>query len=55
MTVPESGTTAARPGTLTLDGLRGAVGVVLGFAGIYWLVSAHNWFKGPKVLSLIHI
>jgi hypothetical protein len=25
------------------------VGVVLGFAGIWWLVSAHNWFKGPKV------
>jgi hypothetical protein len=26
-----------------------AVLVVLGFAGIYWLVSAKNWFKGPKV------
>src|SRR5262245_57777004 len=26
-----------------------AVGVVLGFAGIYWLVSAKNWFKGPRV------
>jgi amino acid transporter len=26
-----------------------AVLVVLGFAGIYWLVSARNWFKGPKV------
>jgi amino acid permease (GABA permease) len=26
-----------------------AVVVVLGFAGIWWLVSAHNWFKGPKV------
>jgi amino acid transporter len=26
-----------------------AVIVVLGFAGIYWLVSAKNWFKGPKV------
>src|SRR6185312_9389771 len=26
-----------------------AVAVVLGFAGIYWLVSAKNWFKGPKV------
>ena len=23
--------------------------VVIGFAGIYWLVSAKNWFKGPKV------
>jgi hypothetical protein len=26
-----------------------AVLVVLGFAGIWWLVSARNWFKGPKV------
>ena len=26
-----------------------AVLVVLGFASIYWLVSAKNWFKGPKV------
>ena len=26
-----------------------AVIVVLGFAGIYWLVSARNWFTGPKV------
>jgi hypothetical protein len=26
-----------------------AVLVVLGFAGIYWLVSAKNWFTGPKV------
>jgi len=26
-----------------------AVVVVLGFAGIYWLVSAKNWFTGPKV------
>jgi len=26
-----------------------AVAVVLGFAGIYWLVSAKDWFKGPKV------
>ncbi len=24
-----------------------AVGVVLGFAGIYWLVSARKWFVGP--------
>ncbi len=23
--------------------------VVIGFAGIYWLVSAKNWFTGPKV------
>jgi amino acid permease (GABA permease) len=26
-----------------------AVLIVLGFAGIWWLVSAHTWFKGPKV------
>jgi amino acid transporter len=26
-----------------------AVGIVIGFAGVYWLVSAHKWFKGPKV------
>jgi hypothetical protein len=26
-----------------------AVLAVLGFAGIYWMVSAKNWFKGPKV------
>jgi amino acid permease (GABA permease) len=26
-----------------------AVVVVIGFAGIWWLVSAHKWFKGPKV------
>jgi amino acid permease (GABA permease) len=26
-----------------------AVLVVLGFAGIWWVVSAHRWFKGPKV------
>jgi hypothetical protein len=26
-----------------------AVAVVIGFAGIYWLVSARKWFKGPKV------
>src|SRR6266566_3756127 len=26
-----------------------AVAVVLGFAGIYWLVSAKNWFNGPRV------
>jgi hypothetical protein len=23
--------------------------VVLGFAGIWWLVSAKNWFTGPRV------
>jgi hypothetical protein len=26
-----------------------AVLVVLGFAGIWWLVSARKWFTGPKV------
>ena len=26
-----------------------AVGVVIAFAGIYWLVSARKWFKGPIV------
>jgi heme/copper-type cytochrome/quinol oxidase subunit 4 len=26
-----------------------AVVAVIGFAGIYWLVSAHNWFTGPRV------
>ena len=26
-----------------------AVLVVLGFAGIWWVVSAHKWFTGPKV------
>ena len=26
-----------------------AVVVVIGYAGIYWLVSARRWFKGPKV------
>jgi len=26
-----------------------AVLAVLGFAGIWWLVSAKNWFTGPKV------
>jgi amino acid transporter len=26
-----------------------AVAVVLGFAGIYWLVSARRWFTGPRV------
>jgi amino acid transporter len=26
-----------------------AVGVVLAFAGIWWLLSAHRWFKGPQV------
>ena len=26
-----------------------AVAAVVGFAGIYWLVSARHWFTGPKV------
>jgi amino acid permease (GABA permease) len=26
-----------------------AVVAVIGYAGIYWMVSAKNWFKGPKV------
>jgi hypothetical protein len=26
-----------------------AVAVVVGFAGIYWLVSARKWFTGPRV------
>jgi amino acid permease (GABA permease) len=26
-----------------------AVVAVIGFAGIYWLVSARHWFKGPRV------
>ena len=26
-----------------------AVGVVIAFAGIWWLLSARKWFKGPKV------
>jgi amino acid transporter len=26
-----------------------AVAVVIGFAGIYWLVSARKWFTGPRV------
>ena len=26
-----------------------AVLVVLGFAGIWWLVSARKWFTGPRV------
>lgn len=30
-----------------------AVVVVLGFAGIWWLVSARNWFTGPKVQGTV--
>ncbi|MGZ8623877.1 MAG: amino acid permease [Actinomycetota bacterium] len=28
-----------------------AVAIVIGFAGIWWLVSARKWFKGPKVMG----
>ncbi|MGZ6545133.1 MAG: amino acid permease [Actinomycetota bacterium] len=28
-----------------------AVLIVIGFAGIYWLVSARKWFTGPKVMG----
>ena len=28
-----------------------AVAVVIGFAGIYWMVSARKWFTGPKVMG----
>lgn len=28
-----------------------AVGIVMGFAGIYWMVSARKWFTGPKVMG----
>jgi amino acid permease (GABA permease) len=39
-------------GTLDLDTFNYAVVavvVVIGFAGIWWLVSARHWFTGPKV------
>jgi amino acid permease (GABA permease) len=39
-------------GTLDLNTFNYAVVaviVVIGFAGIYWLVSAKNWFTGPRV------
>ena len=26
-----------------------AVVAVIGFAGVYWLVSARKWFTGPRV------
>jgi amino acid transporter len=28
-----------------------AVLIVIGFAGLYWIVSARKWFKGPKVMG----
>jgi amino acid transporter len=39
-------------GIHTLDALNYApfaVALVIGYAGIYWMVSARKWFKGPKV------
>jgi amino acid transporter len=39
-----------RPITLTNFNFTGiAVVVVIGFAGIWWAISARKWFKGPKV------
>jgi len=41
-------------GIKTMDALNYApiaVGIVIGFAGLYWLFSAKNWFKGPKVMG----
>ncbi len=41
-------------GIKTMDALNYApiaVGIVIGFAGIWWLVSARKWFKGPKVMG----
>ncbi len=38
-------------GTLDLDTFNYAVVavvVVIGYAGIYWLVSARKWFNGPE-------
>jgi amino acid transporter len=39
-------------GIKTIDALNYApiaVGIVIGFAGIWWIASARKWFKGPKV------
>jgi amino acid transporter len=39
-------------GIKTMDALNYApiaVGIVIGFAGIWWIASARKWFKGPKV------
>jgi amino acid transporter len=41
-------------GIKTIDALNYApiaVAIVIGFAGIYWVVSARKWFKGPKVMG----
>ena len=40
--------TAAR-GMIEYRSVTHAVVVVIGYAGIYWLVSARNWFTGPRV------
>ena len=36
-------------GVISWNFAPAAVAAVIGFAGIYWLVSARNWFTGPKV------
>jgi amino acid transporter len=39
-------------GLKTIDALNYApiaVGVVIGYAGLYWILSARKWFKGPRV------
>ena len=41
-------------GLKTIDALNYApiaVAIVMGYAGIYWLLSARKWFKGPKVMG----
>jgi amino acid transporter len=41
-------------GLKTIDALNYApiaVAIVIGFASIYWLLSARKWFKGPKVMG----
>ena len=40
---------SARSPGLTFNYAVFAVAAVIGFAGIYWLVSARNWFNGPRV------
>ena len=41
--------TASPVTRLTFNYTPVAVLVVLGFAGIWWIVSARHWFTGPKV------
>ena len=31
------------------------VGAVILFAGIWWLVSAKNWFTGPEIPSVLAV